>query len=105
MNRRELIQSALATLPLISVARAQEIAKSTNGLPSLTIKDVKVITTNGGSHYRWIFIKIITSEGAQIEASLQVTRCVVNGFNSTRIWIVQVQATVTAKRSRTNCIV
>ena len=62
MNRRELIQSAVASIPLISMARAQEIAKNTNGLPPLTIKDVKVITTNGGSHYRWIFLKIITSE-------------------------------------------
>src|ERR1700744_3667089 len=62
MNRRELIQSAIVSLPLISVARAQQIARNTNGLPPLTIKDVKVITTNGGSHYRWIFLKIITSE-------------------------------------------
>ena len=28
----------------------------------LTIKDVKVITTNGGRNYRWVFLKIITSE-------------------------------------------
>lgn len=49
MNRRELIQSAVASLPLISVAHAQQIAKNTNGLPPLTIKDVKVITTNGGT--------------------------------------------------------
>ena len=62
MNRRELIQSAVASLPLISVSGAQEMARKTNGLPPLTIKDVKVITTNGGSHYRWIFLKIITSE-------------------------------------------
>ena len=62
MNRRELLKAGVASLPLISVAGAQEIAKNTNGLPPLTIKDVKVITTNGGSHYRWIFLKIITSE-------------------------------------------
>ena len=61
MNRRELINQP-RSLPLLSVARAQEIAKKTNGLPPLTIKDCKVITTNGGSHYRWIFLKIITSE-------------------------------------------
>ena len=62
MNRRELLKAGVASLPLISVAGAQEIAKNTNGLPPLTIKDGKVITTNGGSHYRWIFLKIITSE-------------------------------------------
>jgi len=32
------------------------------GLPPLTIKDVKVITTNAGGNYRWVFLKIITSE-------------------------------------------
>ena len=32
------------------------------GLPPLTIKDVKVITTSGGRNYRWVFLKIITSE-------------------------------------------
>jgi mannonate dehydratase len=31
-------------------------------LPQLTIKDVKVITTSGGRNYRWVFVKIITSE-------------------------------------------
>ena len=34
----------------------------TTGLPTLTIKDVKVITTSGGANYRWVFLKIITSE-------------------------------------------
>src|SRR5580692_9442281 len=62
MNRRELLKSAAASLPLLSVAGAQEVASRSNGLPPLTIKDCKVITTNGGSHYRWIFLKIITSE-------------------------------------------
>src|SRR5436305_13212439 len=32
------------------------------GLAALTIKDVKVITANGGRGYRWVFLKIITSE-------------------------------------------
>ena len=32
------------------------------GLPKLTIKDVKVISTSGGARYRWVFLKIITSE-------------------------------------------
>src|ERR1700722_17880860 len=62
MNRRELLKTAAASLPLISVAAAGEIARKSNGLPPLTIKDVKVITTNGGSHYRWVFLKIVTSE-------------------------------------------
>ncbi len=43
-------------------AAAQEAAKRTNGLPSLTIKDVKVITTTAGGNYRWVFLKIVTSE-------------------------------------------
>ena len=62
MNRRELIRTALATAPLISAATAQEVARRTNGLPPLTIKDVKVITTTGGGNYRWVFLKVMTSE-------------------------------------------
>lgn len=62
MNRRDLLKAGALALPLISAAKAQEIAKRSNGLPPLTIKDVKVITTNGGSHYHWVFLKIITSE-------------------------------------------
>jgi len=62
MNRRQLIQTALASAPLIPQAAAQEAAKRTSGLPSLTIKDVKVITTTAGGNYRWVFLKIFTSE-------------------------------------------
>jgi mannonate dehydratase len=62
MNRRDLLKAGALALPLISAAQAQEIQKRSNGLPPLTIKDVKVITTNGGSHYHWVFLKIITSE-------------------------------------------
>ncbi len=62
MNRRNFLKSAAMTLPLIPAARAQELEKKSNGLPPLTIKDVKVITTNGGSHYNWVFLKVITSE-------------------------------------------
>jgi mannonate dehydratase len=62
INRRELLKAAAISLPLIPLARAQEIAKSSNGLPPLTIKDVKVIATNGGGRYRWVFLKIMTSE-------------------------------------------
>ena len=32
------------------------------GLPRLAIKDVKVIKTTGGGRYRWVFLKIVTSE-------------------------------------------
>jgi mannonate dehydratase len=62
MNRRQLIQTALASTPLIPQAAAQEAAKRTTGLPALTIKDVKVITTTAGGNYRWVFLKIVTSE-------------------------------------------
>ena len=62
MNRRELLQAAAAVLPLIASAGAQQVAAKSNGLPPLTIKDCKVITTNGGGRYRWVFLKIITSE-------------------------------------------
>jgi mannonate dehydratase len=62
MNRRQLLQTALAATPLIPQAAAQEAAKRTNGLPALTIKDVKVITTTAGGNYRWVFLKITTSE-------------------------------------------
>lgn len=62
MNRRHLLQAALAATPLIPGAAAQESAKRTNGLPALTIKDVKVIATTAGGNYRWVFLKVITSE-------------------------------------------
>src|SRR5438445_5859111 len=62
MNRRELIRAAFAAAPLISAATAQEVARRANGMPPLTIKDVKVITTSGGRNYRWVFLKVITSE-------------------------------------------
>jgi mannonate dehydratase len=62
MNRRQLIRTALSTAPLIPAAAEQEVARQTNGLPQLTIKDVKVITTTGGGNYRWVFLKIMTSE-------------------------------------------
>lgn len=62
INRRELLKAAAVSLPLIPVATAQEIAKRANGLPPLTIEDVKVITTSGGGGYHWVFLKITTSE-------------------------------------------
>jgi mannonate dehydratase len=62
MNRRELLRTALAAAPLIPAAVAQEVGKRTNGLPALTIKDVQVIKTTAGGRYRWVFLKVITSE-------------------------------------------
>ncbi|MBY0507475.1 MAG: starvation-sensing protein RspA [Bryobacteraceae bacterium] len=50
MNRRNFAKTLLATPALAA------------GLPPLTIKDVKVITTSGGANYRWVFLKILTSE-------------------------------------------
>ncbi len=63
MNRREFGKGFLAAQMAAPLARAQETAgRATKGLPPLTIKDVKVITTSGGRQYRWVFLKIITSE-------------------------------------------
>ena len=61
MNRRDILKGMLAG-SVIPAAQAQEAARRTRGLPPLTIKDVKVITTSGGRNYRWVFLKIITSE-------------------------------------------
>ena len=48
--------------PVMSAAAADNYQDRMKGLPPLTIKDVKVITTSGGRNYRWVFLKIITSE-------------------------------------------
>ncbi|MEZ5356854.1 MAG: enolase C-terminal domain-like protein [Bryobacteraceae bacterium] len=57
-------RSALALLaaPAMPAGAAQQAARATRALPPLTIKDAKVIATSGGARYRWIFLKIITSE-------------------------------------------
>jgi len=60
INRRELLTTAALTLPLMPIAKSPGSDKKINGLPPLKIEDVKVITTNGGSHYHWVFLKIIT---------------------------------------------
>jgi mannonate dehydratase len=62
MNRRELLRAALAAAPLIPAAAAQETEKRAAGLPPLTVKDAKVIATTAGGNYRWVFLKIETSE-------------------------------------------
>src|SRR5205807_4240948 len=61
MQRRDLMKALLAA-PVASAASAQDVSNRLKGLPPLTIKDVKVITTSAGRNYRWVFLKIITSE-------------------------------------------
>jgi mannonate dehydratase len=51
-SRREMLR-CLAALPALPVAAQQ---------PPLTVKEAKVIATSAGRNYRWIFLKIITSE-------------------------------------------
>jgi mannonate dehydratase len=58
MHRRDF----LATLAGSALSTASLYAQRTAGLPPLTIKDVKIIPTSGGRNYRWIFVKVITSE-------------------------------------------
>ena len=61
MRRRDLLKTWLAA-PVVSSAIAQQVSDRTKGLPPLTIQDVKVITTSCGRNYRWVFLKVITSE-------------------------------------------
>src|SRR5205085_1323116 len=62
LSRRKFCGSIASAVPLIPAAVAQEVEKRNRGLPPLTIKDARVITTSGGAHYRWVFLKLITSE-------------------------------------------
>ena len=59
VERRELLKTILAAG---AIPAANAVAQSTAGMAPLTIKDVKIITTSGGRNYRWVFLKIITSE-------------------------------------------
>jgi mannonate dehydratase len=61
IQRRELL-NAFAGAAVFTPAIVQDVARRANGLPALTIKDVKVITTSAGARYRWVFLKIVTSE-------------------------------------------
>jgi len=61
MNRRSLART-LAIAPVMPATAAQEYQQRVRGLPPLTIKDAKVITTSAGKRYRWVFLKITTSE-------------------------------------------
>ena len=58
MRRRNFL-AGVAAMP---VAAATVYAQKTRGLPPLTIKEVRVITTGAGDYLPWIFVKIITSE-------------------------------------------
>ncbi len=62
MNRREFCKGAGALPAAMPAIAAQPYERSTRGLPPLKITDVKVITTNGGGRYRWVFLKVLTSE-------------------------------------------
>ena len=61
IDRRHFAKTLLASTAMPATA-AQQAAQRTQGLPPLTIKDAKVITTSGGRRYRWVFLKLITSE-------------------------------------------
>ncbi len=58
MHRRDLLKG----LAVVPATAAQQYEARTRGLPPLTIKEAKVITTSAGGNYRWTFLKIITSE-------------------------------------------
>jgi mannonate dehydratase len=61
MNRREFAKGLIAA-PAMPAAAAQQYEQRTRGLPPLKITEVKVIKTSGGGRYRWVFLKILTSE-------------------------------------------
>jgi len=61
MQRRDFFKTLLAA-PAMPALAADQYNSRLKGLPPLTIKDAKVIMTNGGRGYRWTFLKIITSE-------------------------------------------
>ncbi|MBI4910714.1 MAG: mandelate racemase [Acidobacteria bacterium] len=61
MKRRDLWKPILAA-PAMPAAAQQQARKNVNGLPPLKITGFKVITTNGGRNYRWVFLKLLTSE-------------------------------------------
>lgn len=61
MNRRDIWKSFVA-LPAMPAAAQQQVQRNQNGLPPLKITGFKVISTSGGRNYRWIFLKLLTSE-------------------------------------------
>jgi len=64
-NRRSFLSTIAGAGTACSVMpmRAQEqYDRRTKGLPALTIKEARVIKTSAGGRYRWVFLKLITSE-------------------------------------------
>ncbi|MDX1979022.1 MAG: enolase C-terminal domain-like protein [Bryobacteraceae bacterium] len=61
MKRREWISATMAGAAMPALAQDQANQRL-NGLPPLKITGVKVIPTSGGRRYRWIFLKVMTSE-------------------------------------------
>jgi mannonate dehydratase len=61
MNRRDFWKGMVA-LPATSVWAADQYKSRTKGLPPLTIQDATVVSTSAGGDYRWIFLKLYTSE-------------------------------------------
>ena len=61
MKRRDFWKGLLAA-PAMPALAQQEYAKRSSGLPPLTIKEARVIPTSAGRQYRWVFVKIVTSE-------------------------------------------
>jgi mannonate dehydratase len=59
MHRREFCK-CLGAVP--GAAAAQRYAARTRGLPPLTIREARVITTSAGGPYQWVFLKLVTSE-------------------------------------------
>lgn len=63
MRRRDFAAVAFPGLAApVALQGQQTYEQRTKSLPPLKITDVKVIATSGGRNYRWIFVKILTSE-------------------------------------------
>jgi mannonate dehydratase len=58
MQRRDFF-GGMAAMPAMLAA---QYAPATRGLPPLTIREVRVITTGADRDYQWVFVKVITSE-------------------------------------------
>jgi mannonate dehydratase len=58
MKRRDFF-AGMTALPVLA---AEQHASRQRGLPPLTIREVRVITTGAGRGYQWVFVKVMTSE-------------------------------------------
>ncbi len=61
MQRRDFWKTTFAAAALPAAAQ-QVYAQRTQGLPPMKITGAKVIATSGGRNYRWVFLKLLTSE-------------------------------------------